>query len=109
MSGDPLQPDSKEREKIPARCAREFEVEKYGEKGQSESLIREDKWQTCWYYREQQELAEWRMNSAKKLEQTGPAEKEGWTQGHNDSSWQGRPSRLCQKKRAISPDHQIVR
>ena len=41
--------------------------------------------------------------SAEKLEQTGPAEKEKWPQGHKVSSWQGRQSRFCQKEKELVP------
>ena len=35
---------------------------------------------------------------AEKLEQTGPAKKEGWSQHHKVSCWQGCRSHLCQKE-----------
>ena len=52
--------------------------EKTGWRGQNESQIieREEKWQTCWCCRDQQRACKMEQASAKKLEHTGPAEKE---------------------------------
>ena len=67
-------------------------------RGQSESQIGGDeKWQTCWCYRDQQRACRMAQASAEKLEHTGPAENKEWPQCHRESSWQVRQSRLCQK------------
>ena len=43
---------------------------------ESDSRKREEKWQTCWCCRDQQRACRMAQASAKKLEHTGPAEKE---------------------------------
>ena len=43
---------------------------------ESDSRRREEKWQTCWCYRDQQRAFRMVQDSAQKLEHTGPAEKE---------------------------------
>ena len=40
-----------------------------------DSRRREEKWQTCWYCRDQQRACRMAQASAEKLELTGPAEK----------------------------------
>ena len=51
--------------------------EKTGRRGQNESqTVGEEKWQTCWYCRDQQRACRMAQALAKKLEHTGPAEKE---------------------------------
>ena len=63
---------------VPARSAREFEVkreEKTVGQGQGESRI-EEKWQTCWCCQDQRKTCRMAKASAKKLEQTGLAEKQ---------------------------------
>ena len=50
--------------------------EKIGWRGQNESPTVEEKWQTCWCYRNQQRACRMAQASAEKLEHTGPAEKE---------------------------------
>ena len=42
---------------------------------ESDSWRREEKWQTCWYCRDQQRACRMAQASAEKLEHTGPAEK----------------------------------
>ena len=76
---------------------------------------RDEKWQTCWCYRDQQRACKMAQASAEKFEHTRPAEKErvasvplsfsagSWRAGrHRESSWQVRQSRLCQKKKKQS-------
>ena len=43
---------------------------------ESDSRRREEKWQACWCCRDQQRACRMVQSLAKKLEQTGPAEKE---------------------------------
>ena len=43
---------------------------------ESDSRRREEKWQTCWFCRDQQRACRMAQASAEKLEHTGPAEKE---------------------------------
>ena len=43
---------------------------------ESDRRRREEKWQTCWYCRDQQRACRMAQASAEKLEYTGPAEKE---------------------------------
>ena len=43
---------------------------------ESDRRRKKEKWQTCWCCRDSKERAEWRRLQRKKLEQTGPAEKE---------------------------------
>ena len=45
-------------------------------KRESDNWRREEKWQTCWCYRDQQRACRMVQASAEKLEHTGPAEKE---------------------------------
>ena len=45
-------------------------------RGQNESQIIEEKWQTCWCCRDQQRACRIAQALAEKLEHTGPAEKE---------------------------------
>ena len=66
---------------VPARSATEFEIrgkmeERTGWRGQNESQIVEEKWQTCWSCRDQQRACRMAQASAEKLEHIGPAEKE---------------------------------
>ena len=51
---------------------------------ESDSRRREEKWQTCWFYRDQQRMYRMAQVSTEKLEHTVPAEK--------------KRSRLCQKE-----------
>ena len=68
----------------PARSATEFEItEKVGERDrvamterESDRRRREGKWQTHWCCRDQQRMCRMAQASVKKLEHTGPAEKE---------------------------------
>ena len=78
---------------------------------ESDSRKREEKWQTCWCCRDQQRACRMAQASAKKLEHTGPAEKERVPQYHRESNWQERWSRFCQKEKEQSrlsrvPDHE---
>ena len=50
--------------------------ERTGWRGQNESQVGEEKWQTCWCCRDQQRACTMAQTSAEKLEHTGPAEKE---------------------------------
>ena len=50
--------------------------ERTGWRGQNESQIGEEKWQTCWCCPDQQRACRIAQASAEKLEHTGPAEKE---------------------------------
>ena len=50
--------------------------ERTGWRGQNESQIREEKWQTCWCCRDQQRVCKMAQASAEKLEHTGLSEKE---------------------------------
>ena len=43
---------------------------------ESDRRRREEKWQTCWWCRDQQRACRMAQASAEKLEHTGPAEKE---------------------------------
>ena len=58
--------------KVPAR---KFEV-KGKRRGQRESRIREEKWQTCWCSRDQQKACTIAQASAENLEHTGLAKNE---------------------------------
>ena len=66
---------------VPARSTTEFQVKGKTEertewRGQNESKIEEEKWQTCWCCRDQQRACRMAQASAEKLEHIGPAEKE---------------------------------
>ena len=51
--------------------------ERTGGRGQNESqIVGEEKWHTCWCYRDQQRACRMARASAEKLIHTGPAEKE---------------------------------
>ena len=77
---------------------------------ESDSRRREEKWQTCWCYRDQQRACREGQASAENLEILGLLKRKEWPQCHRESSWQVRRSRLCQKEQEQSrlsrvPDH----
>ena len=59
-----------------AHCSLIEQEERTGWRGQNESQIVEEKWQTCWCCRDQQRACRMAQASAEKLKQTRPAEKE---------------------------------
>ena len=69
---------------------------------ESNRTIREEKWQTCWYCRDQQRACRMAQASTEKLEHAGPAEKDRVASVPQKSSWQVRQSRLCQKEKEQS-------
>ena len=52
-----------------------FSPQSWREQNESQ-IVGEEKWQTCWCYRDQQRARRMVQASAEKLEHTGPAEKE---------------------------------
>ena len=84
--------------------------ERTGWRGHSESQIgREEKWQTCWCYRDQQRAYRMAQDSAEILEHTGPAEKKRMaSMPQRESSWQVRQSRLP-KGKGTEPSVQSTR
>ena len=98
-TGDPLQPDRTGGEKIVS--AREFKVkgkmeERTGWQGQSESQI-EEKWQTCWCFRDQQSL----QNDAGLSRQHLPKGKE-WSWCQRENSWQYAKAAFAKRKSSLS-------
>ena len=87
-------------------------MEKTRWRGQSESHIEEEKWQTCWCCRGQLRASKMVQASAEKLEHIGPAKRKEWPQHHRESSWQVHQSRFFQKEKEQSrqsrvPDREV--
>ena len=61
---------------------------------ESDSRKREEKWQTCWCFRDQQRACrlQWKY-----LGILGLLKRKGWPRCHRESSWEVRQSRLCQE------------
>ena len=79
---------------------------------QSDSRKRERKWQTCWCCRDQQRACRMAQASAKKLEHTGPAEKErvGLSATERaDGKNAGTALAKRKRNRAVCPKHQIMK
>ena len=78
---------------------------------ESDRRRREEKWQTCWCYRDQQRACRMAQASAEKLEHTGPAEKERVASVPQRELLARTPEPYYSKgkrNRAVSPKHQIV-
>ena len=78
---------------------------------ESDSKRREEKWQTCWYCRDQQRACRMAQASAKKLEHTGPAE-EGRVASMPQRAvdkYTGAVFAKRKRNRAVIPEYQIVR
>ena len=76
---------------------------------ESDRRRREEKWKTCWCYQDQQKACKKAQASAKKLEHTGPAEKERVVSVLQKKQLVSTPEPLLPKKRAVSLEHQIMR
>ena len=73
---------------------------------------REEKWQTCWCYKNQRRACRMAQVSAEKLEHTGPAEKERVVSVPTEravSKYAGDAFAKTKPNRAVTPKHQIVR
>ena len=70
---------------------------------------REEKWKICWCCRDQQRACRMAQVSAKKLEHTGPDEKE-WPQCHRKRAVgeYAKPA-LAKRNKAVCPEYQIVK
>ena len=71
----------------------------------------DEKWQTCWWCRDQQRACRMVQASAEKLEHVGLLKRKEWPQYHRESSWQVCQSRLRLKEKEKSrlsrvPDHE---
>ena len=67
-------------------------------RGQSENqIVGEEKWKTCWCFRDQQRACRMAHASAEKFEHAGLVKRKEWPQCHRESSRQVRQSRICQK------------
>ena len=68
-------------------------------------------WQTCWWCREQQKVCKIVLVSVKKLEYTGPADKERVASVPQREQMAATPEPLLPKgkRTAVCPEHQIVR
>ena len=79
---------------------------------QSESLRGDEKWMTLWYCRYQRRACRIVQISVENLNKPGLPNRNGWPQCHKMSSWQVRPSRLCQTEKkqshqSRSPDREM--
>ena len=63
---------------------------------------REEKWQTCCCFRDQQRTCRMAQASAENLNKLGLMKRKEWPQYHKESSWQVRRSRPCQKEKEQS-------
>ena len=78
--------------------------ERTGWRGQNESqIIGEEKWQTCWYCRDQQSACRMAQASAEKLEQTRTAEKERVTSMRQREQFTSMPDPPLPKGKGTEP------
>ena len=87
--------------------------ERTGWRGQSENQIEgEDKWQTCWCYRDQQIACRMAQASAEKLDHIGPAGKQrvaSMPQREQFASTHRAVFAKRERNKAVCPEHQIVK
>ena len=83
--------------------------ERTGWRGQNESQIIKEKWQTCWCYRDQQRACRMAQASAEKLEHTGPAEKERVASVPQREQLAKTPEPLLPKGKGTEPSVQSTR
>ena len=72
---------------------------------ESDSKRREEKWQTCWCYRDQQRACRMAQASAEKLEHTEPAEKKRVASARAVGKYAG--AAFAKRNRAVCLKHQI--
>ena len=84
--------------------------ERKGWRGQNESQIEGGgKWQTCWCCRDQQRACRMAQALAKKLEHTGPAEKERVASVPQRKQFESTPEPPLPKRKGTEPSIQSTR
>ena len=78
---------------------------------ESDRRRREEKWQTCWFRREQLRACRMAQAQQKNLSILGLPKRKKWPQRHRKNSWQERRSCPSQKEKeqncqSIAPDHE---
>ena len=76
---------------------------------ESDRRRREEKWQTCWCYRDQQRACRMAQTSAEKLEQTGPAAKERVASVPQREQLASTPKPFLPKEKRTEPSVQSAR
>ena len=110
MSGDPLQPDKTggERKQFLPEIKVKGKMEERTER-ESDRKRREEKWQICWCFRDQQRACRIAQASAEKLEHTGPTEKKRVASVPQREQLASTPEQSLQKTKRTEPSVQSTR